>query len=65
MPSPPFWLLAGGYLIIAAASLLEVDFRPATGTRPRAINFCIAALVFRAIWPPRAIRAMINARERP
>jgi hypothetical protein len=61
----PFWLLAGGYLIIAAASLLEVDFRPAAGTRPRAINFCIAALVFAAAWPLRAIRGMISTRERP
>jgi hypothetical protein len=63
MPSAA-WLLIGGYLIVAAASLLEVDFRPATGSHPPTINFCIAALVFAAIWPIRAIRGMIKARGR-
>jgi hypothetical protein len=59
MPSP-LWLLAGCYLVVAAASLLEVDFRAAAW--PPAINFCIAALVFAAIWPIRAIRGVIRAR---
>ena len=45
MPSP-LWLLAGGYLIVAAASLLEVDVRAVAGTRPAGISVCIAALVF-------------------
>jgi hypothetical protein len=62
MPSP-LWLLAGSYLIVAAASLLEVDFRAAAGTRPPAINFCTAALVFAAMWPIRAMRRMICARD--
>ncbi len=62
MPSPA-WLLIGGYLIVAAASLLEVDFRPAAGARPPAINFCVAALVFAAIWPIRSIRGMLRRRE--
>ena len=62
MPSP-LWLLAGGYLIVAAASLLEVDFRAAAGTRPSALGYCIAALVFAAIWPIRALRGMMRAGE--
>jgi hypothetical protein len=57
----PFWLFAGGYLIIAAASLLEVDLRAAAGTRPPAANFCIAALVFAAMWPIRAFRGLMRA----
>jgi hypothetical protein len=61
MPSP-LWLLAGSYLIVAAASLLEVEFRAAAGTRPRAINVCIAALVFAGTWPLRAIRRLMRAR---
>ena len=62
MPSP-LWLLAGGYLIVAAASLLEVDLRAAAGTRPSAASYCIAALAFAAIWPIRAIRRMLRAGE--
>jgi hypothetical protein len=62
MPSP-LWLLAGGYLIIAAASLLEVDFRAAAGTRPSALNFCIAALAFAAMWPIRAVRNALRSSE--
>jgi hypothetical protein len=64
MPSA-FWLLAGGYCLIAAASLLEVDFRAAAGSEPPAINFCIAALVFAVTWPIRAIRDMRRAGEGP
>lgn len=62
MPSP-LWLLAGGYLIVAAASLLEVDVRAVAGTRPAGISVCIAALVFAGMWPVRAIRRLIRARD--
>lgn len=62
MPSP-LWLLAAGYLIVAAASLLEVDVRAVAGARPAAINVCIAALLFAGMWPLRAIRGLIRASD--
>ena len=62
MPSP-LWLLGGGYLIVAAASLIEVDLRAAAGTQPSALNFCVAALVFAAMWPVRAVRGLLRSSE--
>jgi hypothetical protein len=55
---PSFWLLVGAYLMVAAATLLEAEFRPARGAAPGPLAFCLAALLFAATWPLRAARGV-------
>jgi len=52
------WVLAAAYLVVAAATLLEAEFRPARGAAPGALAFCLAALLFAAAWPLRAARGL-------
>ena len=55
-----FWLIACIYLLVAAASLLEADVRPVEGLDAGPFIVCLAALLFAAMWPVRAVRSFLH-----
>jgi hypothetical protein len=57
MPSA-VWVLVGAYLLVAAATLAEAEFRPARSAAPGPVAYCAAALLFAGTWPLRAARGL-------
>lgn len=55
---PLFWCLLSAYLIVAAASVVQSEFRSREAEPIASIKICIVALLFAGTWPLRVVFAL-------
>jgi hypothetical protein len=59
---PLFWFLLSIYLLVAAGTLLEIEFTSSKDARPDPLRIFLVALVYASAWPLPPLRRALLAR---
>jgi hypothetical protein len=59
---PLFWFLLSVYLLVAAGTLLEIEFTSGKDAKPDPLWVCLVALVYASAWPLPPLRKALLAR---